>query len=509
MNDLTRRDFLKLTGLLSLGAAAPSFMKGAQAIRRAPSNKKNVLVIIFDALSAYHLSLHGYERETTPNIARLVERAVVYHNHYSGGSYTTPATASLFTGVYPWKHRALKFYSTLSEEYATKTMFHAFDNYYRIAYSHNPLANALLDQAASSIEEYIPQERFFLTSEAGIHSLFHNDNDIATVGWSRDAKKPEGSFYSLFFSELYQGYLRNKIAKYTPFYPLGMPSVEEVNYFVLEDAMDGLGDRLIELPRPFLGYIHLMPPHQSYNTHIDFHNFFANDNVTRPFKPKDVFVRHNGMEHQDLMRRSREYDEFILYVDREFGKFMERMEAAGLLEDTWIILTSDHGDLFERGVMGHMTEILYQPLIRIPLIIFEPGRKTRTDIYTKTSAVDVLPTLLRVTGRKQPEWTDGVILPPYSSKTIDPERRFYFMQSKETLRDSPFKEGTFILVREQYKLMYLFGYEKLGGQERVELYDVEQDREEMNNLYPANKNIGKTMLDELKAKIDEMNRPYL
>jgi hypothetical protein len=64
------------------------------------------------------------------------------------------------------------------------------------------------------------------------------------------------------------------------------------------------------------------------------------------------------------------------------------------------------------------------------------------------------------------------------------------------------------MIKGQYKLMYFFGYEKLGGQERVELYDVEQDREEMNNLYPANKNIGKTMLDELKAKIDDLNKLF-
>jgi len=57
--------------------------------------------------------------------------------------------------------------------------------------------------------------------------------------------------------------------------------------------------------------------------------------------------------------------------------------------------------------------------------------------------------------------------------------------------------------------MYFFGYEKLDGQERIELYDIEQDPEEFNNLYPTNMNIGKTLLDELKSKIDEINKPYI
>jgi len=90
-----RRDFLKLAGVLSLSAVTPSFMKGMRAARQAQSGKQNVLVVVFDAFSAYHLSLHGYQRETMPNLARLVERAVVYHNHYAGGSFTTPGTASL------------------------------------------------------------------------------------------------------------------------------------------------------------------------------------------------------------------------------------------------------------------------------------------------------------------------------------------------------------------------------------------------------------------------------
>ncbi len=65
-----------------------------------------MVVIVFDAFSAYNISLYGYQRETTPNIARWAERAVVYHNHNAGGNFTIPGTASLLTGTYPWTHRA-------------------------------------------------------------------------------------------------------------------------------------------------------------------------------------------------------------------------------------------------------------------------------------------------------------------------------------------------------------------------------------------------------------------
>ena len=97
---LSRREFLKLTGLASLGIVTPQFLTQPGTAPAVPGGK-NVLVIVFDAFSAYHLALNGYARETMPNLKRLAEKAVVYHNHFSGGNYTTPGTASLLTGTQP------------------------------------------------------------------------------------------------------------------------------------------------------------------------------------------------------------------------------------------------------------------------------------------------------------------------------------------------------------------------------------------------------------------------
>ena len=54
---------------------------------------------------------------------------------------------------------------------------------------------------------------------------------------------------------------------------------------------------------------------------------------------------------------------------------MDFLQSTGALENNWIVLTSDHGELFERGLRGHQTPMLYEPLIRVPLLIFEPGRE--------------------------------------------------------------------------------------------------------------------------------------
>ena len=179
-----------------------------------------------------------------------------------------------------------------------------------------------------------------------------------------------------------------------------------------------------------------------------------------------------------------------------------------MLDNTWVVMTSDHGEMFERGISGHVTRVLYEPVVRIPLLIFEPGRKSRLDVHTPTSAVDVLPTLLHVTGGLSPDWTDGVVLPPFSDSALDGNRSVFVLEAKKNDRYAPLTTATVAMIKGNYKLMNFFGYEELGGEERIELYDLENDPEELNNLYSVKRETGKELLVELEAKLAEVNEPY-
>jgi arylsulfatase A-like enzyme len=289
-------------------------------------------------------------------------------------------------------------------------------------------------------------------------------------------------------------------------FPGGIPHIAADDYFLLEDAIDWLGTSLGNLHQPFIGYFHFLPPHRPYLTHRDFQNQFIKDGFTPTIKPPDMFTKEKTIEF--LLRKRIDYDEFILYLDREFGRLMDKIDTLGMLENTWVILTSDHGEMFERGILGHITPVLYQPLIRIPLVIFEPGRNNRTDIYSNTSAVDLLPTLLLVTRQKQADWGEGDVLPPYGSNEPDPERNLYVVQARENDQFKPLTIATIVLVKGQYKLMYFFGYKDLGGGERVELYDIEKDPEELNDLSSLKRETANEMLNEIKTKLVKVNAPY-
>jgi len=203
-----------------------------------------------------------------------------------------------------------------------------------------------------------------------------------------------------------------------------------------------------------------------------------------------------------------EYDEYILYVDSEFGRFYDHLEENGLLDNTWLILMSDHGEMFERGIEGHRTPVLFEPIVRVPLVIFEPGRNSRLDIYENTSAVDILPTILHLTGQEPAGWTEGTILPPFGSNEEANDRSIYVVQPERSEQYGPLTIATVVVKKGDYKLTYYYGYEELAGNERIELYNIKDDPEELNDLYAVEKEIGQELLDEVKRKLEEVNIPY-
>ena len=75
----------------------------------------------------------------------------------------------------------------------------------------------------------------------------------------------------------------------------------------------------------------------------------------------------------------------MLYVDFEFNRLYTNLEQQGVLDNTLLIFTSDHGELFERNMMAHNDPYLFEPVVKVPLIIFEPGQ-TERETFTLSPA---------------------------------------------------------------------------------------------------------------------------
>ena len=426
---LTRRELLKLAGLLPLAYAVPTLFLEPD---REPqdSDAPNIIIIVFDALTARNMSLFGYPRETTPNLIRLSEKATVFHNHYAGGNFTFPGTASLLTGTYPWTNRAFSRQSGIDKSFANKNIFQSFNQHYRLCYSHNTLAQKLLKRFRSNIDHFKDQQALYLNQDVVVGKIFANDEDIASVAWSQGMiKEGNQSSYSLFLSHSYENNRQELLEQYTNLFPRGIPNIRNDNFFLLEDAIDWTQNIIKQVPEPFLSYIHYLPPHAPYFTRKEFIDVFANDKYMPIEKPPHTFSQ--GKSHGELKEERRWYDEFVLLVDAEFERLYKNLEKNGILENSWLVVTSDHGEMFERGISQHFHETFHQPAVQIPLLIFEPGQQSRKDIFTPTSAVDIFPTLLHLSDKEIPDWCEGKILPPYSDNQSENERSVFALEAKE------------------------------------------------------------------------------
>jgi arylsulfatase A-like enzyme len=506
---VSRRDFLKLTPIalaLLLELKYPELGKALCASRlEEPLSeaRPNILVLVFDSLSAGHMSLFGYPRRTTPNIDRFSQRCVVYHSHYAAGSFTTPGTASLLTGAYPWSHRAFNLASIPLKAFRARNLFAAFTahGYHCLAYTHNRLANYLLKEFRQDIPGYIPRRSFLSADRQLLGYLFPDDNRVASmteeVVFTRKKKS------SLFLSILDQLLAGSLVQNGEPQdFPRGLPEVFRAS-FVLEDSMNGIQASLSVAPQPFLGYFHLMPPHEPYRTREEFKDIFS-DGRSPPAKAPHFFSQGETNNHLSLLRRS--YDEYLAYADAEFGRLVDNLEGAGLLQNTVVVLTSDHGQMFERGIHGHITPVLFDPLIHVPLLIYRPNNPVREDVYSLTSCVDLLPTLASITGREIPEWCEGVVLPPFSGDPVDPGRSIYVIEAKRNGQNKPFSIGTAAILKDGLKLVSYFGYRGYSGIQ--ELYDTRADPAELRDLTRSARPLASDMLAELQGMLHRHDEQY-
>ena len=198
----------------------------------------------------------------------------------------------------------------------------------------------------------------------------------------------------------------------------------------------------------------------------------------------------------------------MLYVDAELQRLIDHMEQSGVLENTIVVLTSDHGELFERGIVGHTTESFFNPVIHIPLFIIEPGRNSRQDIYQPTSAADILPTALKLTGNSAPAYTDGIILPPYNPNHVPIERSVYGVHGRYNPPRKPLTTASVMLVKWPYKLVAYWGYDKLQGAPMYELFNLADDPEELENLHQKAPHVLNAMRDEIYDQINQADKPY-
>ena len=179
--------------------------------------------------------------------------------------------------------------------------------------------------------------------------------------------------------------------------------------------------------------------------------------------------REELMDPESLYRLRRAYYALVSFIDDKVGELLSLLDETGLKKNTWVILTSDHGDMLgRRGMVQKRT--FYDFSSRVPLILRAPDGRGAGDVRPEpASLVDIFPTLLDIAGIDPGEF--GRLLDGRSLLEPPHEDRCVFSEYHSLGAYSP----SFMLRRGRWKYIYVHGFCE-------RLYDMERDREELENL---------------------------
>jgi len=398
----------------------------------------HVLLLILDTVRSDHLSCYGYPFKTSPNLDQLAQEGLLCRNSYSASNWTPPGHISIFTGKYPAQH-GNNGNVHMPDDLVSVTEILNQQGYFCIAMYNNP------------------------TAGRGMNLTQGFDLDLGVFSHSWILPAPFRIWYKL----VWRG------------------SGSRATFLAAERIftwMEKHGGHLFM-------YVNITEAHAPYRIHEPyFSQYTANLKISNPARvrylrmTRDLIIedssRFAGLSNDDLASLRAAYDSEIAYADRNLGRFAQAMRDQGILDRTLLVATSDHGEfLGEHATLGH-PELLFNPVLQVPLILRYPDRIAPRIITENVSTVDIFPTVLNLLDLQSQISSDvqgfdllGMKLPAdraLLSANISPEGGCY----------SLIKGGRKLIVNQDNFLPQYFPVDSL-------LFDLNSDPGELSNLLDA------------------------
>lgn len=245
------------------------------------------------------------------------------------------------------------------------------------------------------------------------------------------------------------------------------------------------------------GFIHGFNCHLPYQPSKDFNIYFRE--YKGDYQVKHIFKREGGnfpKTEDDLKHLIALYDGAIKYTDHLIGEFLRRLHDIGIMEDSIVIITSDHGDeLNEHGSYNH-AKTLYDEMLRVPLILYSPNFLPEGKIVSETvsSSLDIMPTILEILDIPFPHLIDGESLLPliFSQRANDDKAVFSETGFHESFKDNQligsipnFNTPPLLRSIRTNKWKLIFDHQDSA----IELYDLKTDPYEKVNVIDNNKEV--------------------
>jgi len=401
----------------------------------------NIIVIVIDTLRADHLSSYGYQHNTSPFIDGLAKEGVLFENAISASSWTQPSHASMLTGRYTYEHQAET--KPLDDTYPTIGEVMKTNGYRTGAFSANTL--------------------FFTRRQGFGRGFLHFEDNYKSV--------PDMFLNSSIYGFLFDFYGLRKVLKYE-----GVPTrviASDINESVL-NWID------LDTDSPFFVFMNYFDVHDPYTPPEPYRSRFST--VQNPGGLINGFVdRYRPtLSPEQLKSEIDAYDGAIFYVDDQIKSLFDELEQRGLLNNTVVFITADHGEsLGEHDILQHGAS-LYLQEIRVPMIIWGPkyvpaGKNIGVPMSTTSLPVTIL-SLINAVHNPFPEPSLTLLMQDDATPKdwISPISEV--AQYSGAAEQNPSTHGAMKSVignDEQYIV-----HEKFGE----ELYDWREDPQETDNL---------------------------
>ena len=431
--------------------------------------RPNVLIYTIDTLRADHASLYGYVRDTTPFLKKLGASGVVFEDCQAQATWTKPSIASLMTSLYSFTHGIVGDADTIPAGAST-------------------LAGQL--RAAGYVTASIVATPFVGRAtglERGFDYLFESPVVIRQHNRQTDRDTDSAALNRVVFPWL---------------------------------------DR--HHNEPFFLYAHATDPHAPYGPPPPFEGKFDNPSETAGFDHnyarfvsnrehggaavlspemcEKAGVHPNKFIH-DAMDR---YDGEILHNDWSLELLVEKLKHLGVLDNTLLVVISDHGEEFwDHGWTGHGQSV-YQELTHCLLLMWNPALlRSPRRIAEPVQLIDVMPTILDLIGLKTPPIAEGQSLVPLARGGTFRRRGLIVSSRLAGVRPvGPVPESatdSFAIINAKWKFIYRKNAAK-AGIKKVELYDRAMDRAERHDVASQHPQEVDRMMSALVQWIDAQNK---
>ena len=366
---------LLAVGGLGWGAFAGAGASGG-ALASAPvaAERPNLLLLVWDTARAQSLNLYGYDRDTTPELAALADRSLVFSNARSASVFTLTSHLSMLTGVYPSHHGA-----SLTRQF--------FDP------RKTPSVAQALRAAGYRTGAFVGTD--VLRADTGVVEGFEHFDDLV------DPPITYGLAWGLVHD------VQSIAAKAVPsLYNDGRPHwIQD-----FQRPADDVLPRALEWirrddPRPWFCFVNLYDVHWPYVPAPEYEEAWVDDYdgpVDGFVFRSDDWVKGTELGERDHAHLTQLYDGELAELDRKVDAFLSELD----LDSVGVILTSDHGEAFgEAGRYEHFD--ILEPQVRIPLLVKPPGSGGPAWSDQPVSGIDVAPTLFALAGLPVPDGLTG------------------------------------------------------------------------------------------------------